>query len=39
MIYLPGEPEHRRAQGIPLPAKVAEDLRAVGKDLGVPFEV
>jgi LDH2 family malate/lactate/ureidoglycolate dehydrogenase len=43
VIYLPGEPEHLRvqerlAQGIPLPAKVAEELRVVGKDLSVPAD-
>ncbi len=42
-IYLPGEPEHLRTQerlakGIPLQAKVAEELRTVGKALGVPVE-
>ena len=42
-IYLPGEPEHlrvqeRMAKGIPLQLKVAEELRAVGKDLGVPVD-
>jgi LDH2 family malate/lactate/ureidoglycolate dehydrogenase len=44
VIYLPGEPEHlrvqeRMAQGIPLQAKVAEELRAIGKDLGLPIEL
>ncbi len=43
VIYLPGEPEHLRvqerlAQGIPLQAKIAEELRAVGKALGVPLD-
>jgi LDH2 family malate/lactate/ureidoglycolate dehydrogenase len=43
VIYLPGEPEWLRAReriekGIPLHAKVAEELRAVGKDLGVPVD-
>jgi LDH2 family malate/lactate/ureidoglycolate dehydrogenase len=43
VIYLPGEPEHLRVRermekGIPLQAKVAEELRAIGKDLGVPIE-
>ncbi|MHB8772876.1 MAG: Ldh family oxidoreductase [Syntrophales bacterium] len=43
VIYVPGEPEHlrvreRMATGIPLQAKVAEELRAVGKELGVPVE-
>lgn len=42
VIYVPGEPEHIRVQermekGIPLQAKVAEELRALGKDLGVPI--
>lgn len=40
VIYLPGELEHlqmleRTEKGIPLPAIVAEELRAIGKDLGV----
>ena len=40
VIYLPGEPEHlrlreRMEKGIPLQAKVVEELRAIGKDLGV----
>ena len=44
VIYVPGEPEHLRVQeriekGIPLQAKVAEELRAIGKDLGVPIEL
>jgi len=43
VIYLPGEPEWLRARermekGIPLHAKVAEELRAVGQDLGLPVE-
>ncbi len=43
VIYLPGELEHLRAQermenGIPLPAKVVAELRAVGNDLGVPID-
>lgn len=43
VIYLPGEPEHlkvkeRSEKGIPLQARVAEELRAVGKDLGVPVD-
>lgn len=43
VIYLPGEPEHlrvqeRREKGILLHAKVAEELRAVGKDLGLRIE-
>ena len=44
VIYVPGEPEHLRVKeriekGIPLQAKVAEELRAIGKDLGVPLEL
>ncbi len=44
VIYLPGEPEHlrvqeRMARGIPLHPKVAEELRAVGKDLGVSIDL
>jgi len=44
VIYLPGEPEHLRVQertekGIPLQAKVAEELRAIAKDLGVPIDL
>jgi LDH2 family malate/lactate/ureidoglycolate dehydrogenase len=44
VIYLPGEPEHLRAQertekGIPLQVKVAEELRAIGKELGVPLDL
>ncbi len=44
VIYLPGEPEHLRVRermekGIPLQAKVAEELRAIGKDLGVPLDL
>jgi LDH2 family malate/lactate/ureidoglycolate dehydrogenase len=44
VIYLPGEPEHlrvreRREKGIPLHPKVAEELRAVGKDLGIPMDL
>ncbi|MBE0555767.1 MAG: Ldh family oxidoreductase [Proteobacteria bacterium] len=44
VIYVPGEPEHLRVQersekGIPLQEKVAEELRAIGKDLGVPLEL
>lgn len=40
VIYLPGELEHlqmleRTEKGIPLPAVVAEELRVLGKDLGV----
>ena len=43
VIYVPGEPEHKRVQermekGIPLQAKVAAELRALGKDLGIPVE-
>ncbi len=39
-IYLPGEPEHLRVQerlakGIPLQAKVAEELRSIGSALGI----
>ena len=42
-IYLPGEPEHLRVQerlaaGIPLPVKLAEELRTVGNTLGVPLD-
>ncbi len=44
VIYLPGEPEHlcaqeRMANGIPLHPKVAEELRAIGKALGVPIDL
>jgi LDH2 family malate/lactate/ureidoglycolate dehydrogenase len=44
LIYLPGEPEHLRVQerikkGIPLQSKVAEELRAIGKDLGIPIDL
>jgi LDH2 family malate/lactate/ureidoglycolate dehydrogenase len=44
VIYVPGEPEHLRVQeriakGIPLQVKVAEELRAIGKDLGIPIEL
>jgi LDH2 family malate/lactate/ureidoglycolate dehydrogenase len=44
VIYLPGEPEHLRVRertekGIPLQPKVAEELRALGKDLGVPIDL
>jgi LDH2 family malate/lactate/ureidoglycolate dehydrogenase len=43
-IYLPGELEflreqERRETGIPLQAKVAEELRAIGKEYGVPLEL
>ena len=44
VIYLPGEPEfikerERREKGIPLQAKVAEDLRNVGREFGVPIDL
>jgi LDH2 family malate/lactate/ureidoglycolate dehydrogenase len=44
VIYVPGEPEHLRVRertekGIPLQVKVAEELRALGKDLGVPIDL
>jgi L-2-hydroxycarboxylate dehydrogenase (NAD+) len=44
VIYVPGEPEHIRVQeriekGIPLQAKVAEELRVVGKELGIPIDL
>jgi LDH2 family malate/lactate/ureidoglycolate dehydrogenase len=44
VIYLPGELEHlqaqeRTAKGIPLPMKVAEQLRAIGMDLGLPISL
>jgi len=43
MIYVPGEPEHLRAQerkekGIPLQTKVVEELQMIGKDLGVSLD-
>lgn len=43
VIYVAGEPEHlkmeeRMANGIPLQAKVAAELSALGKDLGIPAE-
>jgi LDH2 family malate/lactate/ureidoglycolate dehydrogenase len=43
VIYVAGEPEvikmqERLEKGIPLQAKVAEELSALGKDLGVPAE-
>jgi len=43
-IYVPGEPEHlrmqeRMAKGIPLQAKVAEELRARGTELGIPIDL
>jgi LDH2 family malate/lactate/ureidoglycolate dehydrogenase len=42
VIYVPGEPEHIRVReriekGIPLQAKVAAELSALGKDLGIPI--
>lgn len=44
VIYVPGEPEHIRVQermekGIPLQAKVAEELRAISKNLGIPIDL
>ncbi len=44
VIYVPGEPEYMRVlermkKGIPLQAKVAAELRALGKDLGIPIEL
>ncbi len=44
VIYLPGELEflreqERREKGIPLQAKVAEDLRALGRDYGVAIDL
>jgi LDH2 family malate/lactate/ureidoglycolate dehydrogenase len=41
---VPGEPEHLRVRertekGIPLQPKVAEELRAIAKDLGIPLEL
>jgi len=44
VIYVPGEPEHLRVRermekGIPLQPKVAEELRAIAKDLGIPLEL
>lgn len=43
-IYLPGEPEQLRTRerierGIPLQADVAEELRAVGRELGVSIDL
>lgn len=43
-IYLPGELEflreqERREKGIPLQAKVAEELRAIGREYGVPLDL
>jgi LDH2 family malate/lactate/ureidoglycolate dehydrogenase len=42
-IYIPGELEfirerERRERGIPLQARVLEELRAIGKEYGVPVE-
>ena len=44
VIYVPGEPEHNKVQermekGIPLQAKVASELRTLGKELGIPIEL
>ncbi|MHB0871537.1 MAG: Ldh family oxidoreductase [Chloroflexota bacterium] len=44
VIYLPGEPEYLRTRermekGIPLQPKVAEDLRAIGREYGVPIDL
>ncbi|MFZ4438323.1 MAG: Ldh family oxidoreductase [Syntrophales bacterium] len=44
VIYLPGEPEFLRMQertvnGFPLQAKVVEELRAIGKELGIPLDL
>jgi LDH2 family malate/lactate/ureidoglycolate dehydrogenase len=44
VIYVPGEPEHlrvqeRMAKGIPLQVKVAEELHALGKEVGVPIDL
>jgi LDH2 family malate/lactate/ureidoglycolate dehydrogenase len=44
VIYLPGEPEflrmqERTANGFPLQAKVVEELRAIGKELGIPLDL
>jgi LDH2 family malate/lactate/ureidoglycolate dehydrogenase len=44
MIYLPGEPEYLRVKermekGIPLQAKVAEELIGLGKELGIPVDL
>lgn len=41
VIYMPGEPEflrvrERKEKGIPLQTKVAEELRVLGKELGIP---
>jgi LDH2 family malate/lactate/ureidoglycolate dehydrogenase len=43
-IYVPGELEFLRVQerieqGVPLQAKVAEELRAIANDVGVPLEL
>ncbi len=43
VIYVVGEPEvikmqERMKKGIPLQVKVAEELTALGKDLGIPVE-
>ena len=44
VIYVPGEPEHLRVRerlekGIPLDAAVLEELRAIGKEMGVPLDL
>ena len=44
VIYLPGEMEHQKMQarlknGIPLQAKVAEELRTIGREFGVPCDL
>jgi|WetSurMetagenome_2_1015567.scaffolds.fasta_scaffold178765_2 L-2-hydroxycarboxylate dehydrogenase (NAD+) len=43
-IYIPGEKEHQRvveqtARGIQLEAKVADDLKAIAKELGIEYGV
>ena len=43
-VYIPGEPEvemieKRKAEGIPLLDAVAEDLKALGEKLRIPFEL
>lgn len=43
-VLVPGDPERaaereRRARGIPFPASVIGELRALGERLGVPFEL
>jgi LDH2 family malate/lactate/ureidoglycolate dehydrogenase len=43
-IYLPGELEYRKVQermekGIPLQVKVAEELRTISKELGIPIDL